>query len=197
MFFMDFATARRLEAKKFLYTLAGSAPALNGGNAGAILIEEKIQQGYHFWSELLAITFTTLANAGTDDGVNYLSCQFKDGANQLGLSNTFVDLATIAAPGRVRSVGVAGDAGQSLAIDGGVPWPHLWLGTGSIQADLRNGSNTANLFKCTFHGYLIPERNIELFDRWLGGQSIAADGGPQLTPEQLVQSLAGMLGRGR
>lgn len=193
MFFMDFATARRLQATKFVYTLAGSVPALNAGNGGALLIEEKIQAGYGFWSELLAMTFTTLANDGTDDGVNYITTQFRDGAVQLAMSNAAVDIATLAAPGRQRAIGVAGDPSNSLQVDGGVPWPHLWAPNGSIQADCRNGSNTANLFRATFHGYLIPERNMTLFDQWMSGQSIAAGQGRGLTKEQTVQALMGLL----
>lgn len=170
MFFMDFATVRRLEGRVFKYTLAGSVPALNSASAGALQLEEKVQAGFYFWSELLAILFTTLNNAGADDGVSHLGVQFKDGGNQISMSNTFVDVATVAAPGRQRALGVAGDPSNALAVPGGVPYPHLWAPSGSIFADLRNDSNTANVFKATFSGYLIPERNIGLFDDWLSRQ---------------------------
>ena len=167
MFFMDFMTVRRLKARKFAYTLAGSVPAFNGPQAGALELSEPIQQGFHFWSEIMTISFTTLNSAGADDGVSQLTCQFKDGANQLGLSNTFVDLATISAPGRQRSTGVAGDPSNQLQTTG-VPWPHLWLGTGAIIADMRNASNTANMVDLTWNGYLIPESMINQFDAWAG-----------------------------
>ncbi len=165
MFFMDFATVRRLKARKFLYTLSGSVPAFNGSNAGALELTQPIQQGFHFWSEILTISFTTLNSAGADDGVNQITAQFKDGANQLGLSNTFIDLATLSAPGRQRSTGVAGDPSNQLST-AGIPFPHLWLGTGSLIADLRNASNTANNFRGTWNGYLIPESMINQFDAW-------------------------------
>lgn len=165
MFFMDFFTVRRLKARKFAYTLSGSVPALNSPQAGALELTQPIQQGFHFWSEIMTISFTTLNSAGADDGVNQLTCQFKDGANQLGLSNTFIDLATLAAPGRQRATGVAGDPSNQLATTG-IPWPHLWLGTGSLIADVRNASNTANLFRVTWNGYLIPESKINEFDAW-------------------------------
>ncbi len=197
MFFMDFATQRRLGARKFVYFLAGPVPAANAGNAGAALIEEKLQQNWNFWSELLAISFTTLelvSSTITDDGASHLSAKFEDGATQLALCNTFGDLAAIAAPGRQRLPGVAGDPANALSVDGGVPWPHLWLNTGSIKVDLRNDANTPNYFKCAFHGYLIPESNMGLFDQWINGQSIAGNQ-PGLTDEQLVQGLAGLLGR--
>jgi hypothetical protein len=168
MFFMDFMTVRRLQARKFIYTLSGSVPAFNGAQAGALELTQPIQQGYHFWSEILTISFTTINSAGADDGVNQLTCQFKDGANQLGLSNTFVDIATIAAPGRQRATGLAGDPSNQLQTTG-VPFPHLWVGTGSLIADLRNASNTANLFRATWNGYLIPESMINQFDQWAAG----------------------------
>lgn len=165
MFFMDFATVRRLKARKFCYTLSGSVPAFNGANAGALELTQPIQQGFHFWSEILTISFTTLNSAGADDGVNQITAQFKDGANQIGLSNTFIDLATLSAPGRQRATGIAGDPSNQLAT-AGIPYPHLWLGTGALIADLRNASNTANLFRATWNGYLIPESMINQFDAW-------------------------------
>lgn len=165
MFFMDFATVRRLQARKFAYTLSGSIPAFNGAQAGALELNQNIQQGFHFWSEVMTLSFTTLNSAGADDGVCTLTGQFKDGANQIGLSNTFVDLSTLAAPGRQRAVGVAGDPSNQLNTTG-IPWPHLYLGTGAIIVDLRNSSNTANLFRGTWNGYLIPESMINQFDAW-------------------------------
>lgn len=165
MFFMDFLTVRRLQARKFIYTLSGSVPAFNGAQAGALELTQPIQQGFHFWSEVLTISFTTLNSAGADDGVCTLTCQPKDGANQIGMSNTFVDLSTLSAPGRQRAVGVAGDPSNQLSTTG-IPWPHLYLGTGALIADLRNSSNTANLFRATWNGYLIPESMIALFDSW-------------------------------
>jgi hypothetical protein len=168
MFFMDFPTVRSLQARKFAYTLSGLVPAFNGSQAGALELTQPIQQGFHFWSEVLTISFTTLNSAGADDGVNQLTCQFKDGANQIGLSNTFVDLSTLAAPGRQRATGVAGDPSNQLNTTG-IPWPHLWLGTGALIADLRNASNTANQFRATWNGYLIPESMINRFDAWAAG----------------------------
>jgi hypothetical protein len=164
---MDFPTVRRLEARKFAYTLSGTVPAFNGPQAGALELTQPIQQGFHFWAEVMTISFSTLNSAGADDGVNQLTCQFKDGANQIGLSNTFVDLSTVSAPGRQRSTGVAGDPSNQLSTTG-IPWPHLYLGTGALIADLRNASNTANTFRATWNGYLIPERKIAEFDAWAG-----------------------------
>lgn len=165
MFFMDFLTVRRLQARKFLYTLSGLIPAFNGVQAGALELSQNIQQGFHFWAEVMTLSFTTVNSAGADDGVSTLTVQFKDGANQVGLSNTFVDLATLSAPGRQRAVGLAGDPSNQLSTTG-IPWPHLYLGTGSIIADCRNSSNTANLFRATWNGYLIPESQIQNFDSY-------------------------------
>jgi hypothetical protein len=168
MFFMDFQVARLLEARKFLISLSGLIPAANSSQAGSLSVEERIQTSFNFWSELVGISYTTLNSDGTDTGVNHLTCQFADGANQLALSNTFVDLTTIALPGRQRSVGVAGDPSLGLAAPG-LPWPHLWLGSGSIIASVKNDSNTANNFWATFSGYMIPDAKMQLFDQWLQG----------------------------
>jgi hypothetical protein len=165
-FFMDFGTMRRLGAREFKHHLAGTAPAANGPNAGGLPLESKIQTGFDFWSEMLTISYSTLDNAGADDGVNRLFVQFVDGANQLGMSNVEIDAVTIAAPGRQRAIGIAGNAGQSLNIPG-VPYPHLWEGTGSIIANVRNTSNTANTIAITFGGYLIPAASRAAFDQWL------------------------------
>ncbi len=165
MFFMDFPTVRRLSAKKFMYTLSGAIPAANGSSAGALEISTPIQQGFSFWSEIMTISFTTLASNGDDDGVCPLTVQFKDGANQLGLSNTFIDLSTLAAPGRQRAIGVDGDPSNQLAT-AGIPFPHLWLGTGTLIADVRNASNTENQFRVTWNGYLIPDSLMSQFDQW-------------------------------
>ena len=170
MYFMDFFTLRRLQARKFLYTLSGSIPALNSAQAGAFELTATIQTGFAFWCEVMTVAFTTLNSDGTDTGVSQVSGQFKDGANQLGLSNTFVDLATLSAPGRQRSVGVAGDPSNQLNTTG-IPWPHLYLGTGAISVDCRNASNTANTVKFTFNGYLIPDSMMDLFDQWASGPS--------------------------
>lgn len=168
MFFMPFETVRRLRAKKFVYTLSATIPAFNGPQAGALEVTALIQDGFHFWSEVMTISFSTLNSAGVDDGVNRLTCQFRDNANQLGLSNTFVDLSTLAAPGRQRSNGVAGDpSGQLQTV--GIPWPHLYAATGAVACDVRNSSNTANTFRATFNGYLIPISALSDFDAWAAG----------------------------
>jgi hypothetical protein len=172
MYFMDYATLRALDARKFLVELEGDVPAHNSSSAGALELNQPIQQGFHFWSEVLTLAFTTLADDGTDDGVNYLTAQFKDGANQLALSNTFIDLATLAAPGRQRAVGVSGDPSNQLATTG-IPFPHLWLATGAVIVDLRNASNTANHFVMTLNGYLIPEAKLAAFDNWARAQMAA------------------------
>lgn len=171
MFFMDFPTVRRLEAKKFMYTLSGTIPAANSSSAGALELSTPIQQGFSFWSEVLTIAFTTVNSDGDDDGVNYLTAQFKDGANQLALSNTFIDLATLAAPGRQRAIGVAGDPSNQLATVG-IPFPHLWLSTGQLIADVRNASNTENELRITWNGYLISDSKMAQFDQWAAGAAL-------------------------
>lgn len=173
MFFMDMATVRRLRATKFVYSLTGDIPALNSAQAGRAEIQQNVQSGFHFWCELLTISFTTVNSAGVDDGVCTLSAMFKDGANQVGLSNTSVDLSLLSAPGRQRAVGLAGDPSNQLATPG-IPWPHLYVETGGIIADVSNTSNTQNRVSFGFNGYLIPVSNIAAFDAWL------ASGGPSV-----------------
>lgn len=170
MFFMSLNAMRMLNASKFVYTLAGAVPAFNSANAGRTQLQENIQAGFHFWCELLTISFTTVNSAGVDDGVCTLSAQFRDGANQVGLSNTFVDLSLLSAPGRQRTVGLAGDPSNQLDTPG-IPWPYLYLETGGIIADISNISNTANDVKMAFNGYLIPRDKMAQFDAWLNSQA--------------------------
>jgi len=175
MFFMDMATVWRLRATKFYYTLAGLIPALNGPQAGRSELQQNIQAGFHFWCELLTVSFSTVNSAGVDDGVCTLSAQFKDGANQVGLSNTFVNLSLLSAPGRQRSVGLAGDPSNQLATPG-LPWPHLYIETGGIITDLSNASNSPNQVNLGYSGYLIPVSMLGKFDAWLSSQMSPAAG---------------------
>lgn len=142
----------RLEARFFQYALESTVPAL-----GQDLPQKQIQNGFHFWSESLTITYSTLVDSdgASDDGACQLSAQFKSGSNQIGLSNDFIDLATIATPGRQRFTGVTGDPSLPLHIQG-FPWPYLYEATGSIIADLRNAASYANAVKMVWTGFLIP-----------------------------------------
>jgi len=153
--------------------LADVIPAFNSPNAGRGQLSESIQAGYHFWCELLTISFSTLNSAGADDGVCTLSGQFRDGANQVGLSNTFVNLSLLSAPGRQRSAGIAGDPSNQLNTPG-IPWPYLYMETGGIIVDVSNTSNTENLVDMAFNGYLIPRDKLAQFDAWLNSQASLA-----------------------
>jgi hypothetical protein len=141
----------RFGARFFQYTVSSTIIGV-----GSDLAQKQIQNGFHFWSEVLCITFNTLADGGgTDDGVNRFSVQFKSGSNQIGLSNDFIDLATIAVPGRQRTIGVAGDAGNTLQVQG-FPWPYLYEATGSVIADVRKIGTSTQTVKFVWTGFLIP-----------------------------------------
>lgn len=144
----------RLRARFFQYNLQSTLP-LNGVNQD--LPQVQIQAGFHFWSEFLTVTYTTQAADGTDDGVCKFSAQFKSGSNQIGLSNGFIDLATIATPGRQRTLAVAGDPSLPLHIQG-FPWPYFYEATGSIIVDLRKVATGAvtQTAKFVWTGFLIP-----------------------------------------
>lgn len=144
-----------MEARFFQYALNSTI-----AGAGAALPQQQIQNGFHFWSEFLTITYNTLADGGAaDDGVNRFSAQFKSGANQIGLSNDFIDLATIATPGRQRTIGIAGDPSQSLNIQG-FPWPYLYEATGSIMVDLRKIGTSTQTARFVWTGFLIPTYKV-------------------------------------
>jgi len=146
-----------LGARFFQYTLSATLPSTDGSLQA--LPQEQIQAGFHFFSELLNITYNTLVDDDgdpVDDGVCHFTAQFKSGSNQIGLSNGFIDLSTIAAPGRQRTQGVTGDPSNSLHIDG-FPWPYFYEATGSIIVDLRKedtGQDESVTF--VFTGWLIP-----------------------------------------
>jgi len=141
----------RMEARFFQYSLQ----SVIGGATLSDLPQKQIQNGFHFWSEFLTITYPTISSAGLDDGVNNLSAQFKSGSNQIGLSNDFIDLATIAVPGRQRSPGLAGDPSQPLNIQG-FPWPYLYEATGAIMVDLRKTGTSVETVRFVWTGFLIP-----------------------------------------
>jgi len=149
--FLDIQTQARLHARFFQYSIL-SAPL-----AAVLqdLPQKQIQNGFHFWSEFMTITYNTVTVAGADDGVCQLSAQFKSGSNQIGLSNYFIDLATVATPGRQRTVAVAGDPSNGLQIQG-FPWPYLYEAAGAIIVDLRKSIAAAITTKFVWTGFLIP-----------------------------------------
>lgn len=142
----------RLQARFFQYRINESLDS-----SGNKIPQKAIQSGFHFWSEFLTIAYTTLDDAGLDDGVSHISMKFFTGANQIALGNDPIDVATIATPGRQRSVGVAGDPSQGLGVQG-FPMPYLWEATGSIGAELSCDSATANSIEMVWTGFLIPTR---------------------------------------
>jgi hypothetical protein len=144
----------RMEARFFQYALSSEIVGV-----GSDLPQKQIQNGFHFWSELLTITYPTIADGGTDDGVCRFTAQFKSGSNQIALSNDFIDLATIAAPGRVRTLAVAGDPSSSLHITG-FPWPYLYEATGSIIVDLRKTGTSTGRVRFVWTGFLIPVNRV-------------------------------------
>jgi len=145
----------RMEARFFQYTLSSTLSAAKISD----LPQKSIQNGFHFWSEFLTTTYPTIADNGTDDGVNRISAQFKSGSNQIGLSNDFIDLATIAVPGRQRTIGVAGDPSQGLQVQG-FPWPYLYEATGSIIVDLRKEGTSTETVRFVFTGFIIPVSRV-------------------------------------
>lgn len=154
--FLSAKMQARLQARFFQYSLESLILAADLSD----LPQKQIQSGFHFWSEFLTITFETLDTEDgsvTDTGVCMMSAQFKSGSNQIGLSNDFIDLQTIAVPGRVQAFGIAGNPSNPLHIQG-FPWPYLYESTGSITIDLRKNvlGNADTKTKFVFTGFLIP-----------------------------------------
>jgi hypothetical protein len=142
-------------ARKFIYPNNGTALA---GRTTPFNVT--VQNDADFLCLAVTMAFPTVL-AGVDDGVNRLSATFSDGASQLPLSNDFVDLVTIAAPGRQRLVGVAGDPSNALNIPG-YPWLHLYEGNGAIQMQVNNDSDTDIILKTSWDGYKVPFQFREL-----------------------------------
>jgi hypothetical protein len=151
----------RMEARFFQYALSSTVVG-----AASDLPQKQIQNGFHFWSEFLTITYNTLVDGGAaDDGVNRFTAQFKSGANQIGLSNDFIDLATIATPGRQRTIGIAGDPSLPLHIQG-FPWPYLYEATGSVIVDLRKTGTSTQTVRFVWTGFLIPVYKVPTAQRF-------------------------------
>ena len=142
----------QMDARFFQYGLESILPRNGSSND---LAQQQIQSGFHFWSEQLNIEYTTLNDAGADDGVCRFTAQFKSGSNQIGLSNGRVDLSTIAVPGRQRAVNVAGDPSLGLNV-AGFPWFYFYESAGTIQVDLSKIGTTVETVKLVFTGWLIP-----------------------------------------
>jgi len=150
--FLNARLISKLDARFFQYALQSTIIG-----AGAQLPQKQIQNGFHFWAEFLTIMYNTLSDAGADDGVNRFTAQFKSGANQIGLSggNDFIDLQTIAVPGRRRTVGVAGNPENAIHVQG-FPWPYLYEAAGSIVVDLRKSGTSTQTCDLVWTGFLIP-----------------------------------------
>lgn len=145
-------------ARKFIYPNNGTA--LAGRTTPFNVV---VQNDADFLCLAVTMVFPTIDDdSGTvDNGVNLLSATFSDGASQLPLSNDFVDLSTIAAPGRQRYPGVSGDPSNALNIPG-YPWLHLYEGNGAIQMQVANDSALDIPLKTSWDGYKVPFRFRDL-----------------------------------
>jgi hypothetical protein len=144
----------RLKGKLFNYTLQGTIPGAVG-SPGTANPSKTLDTQFHFLSGAMQTLFNTLSAAATDSGVNTISAQFRSDQSNNFLSDDFIDLAAIAAPGRQRTVAVAGDPSQSLRIPG-LPWFYPYRAGSAIAIDLRNTSTQALSFTFNFQGMSIP-----------------------------------------
>lgn len=142
----------RLDARFFQMTIKDDVDS-----SSQKIPQKTIQSGFHFWSEFLTLTFNTLDDAGSDDGVCHLSSKFFTGANEQALGNDFISLSTIAIPGRQRAIGINGDPSNAIHTQG-LPMPYLWEATGSIGMQVACDSVVANHFEAVWTGFLIPVR---------------------------------------
>lgn len=133
----------------FVYTGEELVPA-----NGSALMQIPVSNDAHFQSWFFTMTFPTL-NGGVDDGVPRLSVQIRDDATQRALADTFIDVALLGVPGRIRSPGVAGDPSQSINMPG-MPFFRFWEANGNIEMDLRSTSDTDLTVKAAWHGYKYP-----------------------------------------
>lgn len=145
----------RLHGAIYNWTLNGSVPAATGAAPGTLSLSKKIDGSYHFLSGLMQIVYSTLSAAATDSGTNTLSAQFRSDVSSVMLSDDFIDLACVAAPGRQRTVAVAGDPSQQLHITG-LPWFYPYRAGSEIAIDLRNTSAEANTVFFNYMGVQVP-----------------------------------------
>lgn len=146
----------QMDARMFQYELSDTLPS-NGSSNG--LPQKQIQSGFHFWAEQLNIAYTTLNDAGADDGVCRFTAEFQSGSNQIGLSNGIIDLSTIAVPGRQRAIGVAGDPSLGLGVTG-FPWFYLYESGGTIKVQLGKIGTTVETIHFVWTGWLIPTDTV-------------------------------------
>lgn len=180
--FLPLVMQAAMDARFFQYELQATVPAL-----GTAFPSKTIQNGFHFFAELLTIVYPTI-QTGVDDGVTRLSGVFKSGTNQIGLSSGPIDLATIAAPGRQRTVGIAGDPSNALNIPG-FPFPYLFESNGAIAVDLANAADTAAIAKFTWTGYLIPTYKVRsAADFWDQLARWGQGGVGPLVPDNIVEA---------
>lgn len=91
-----------------------------------------VSASHDFQCLYMTIAFTTLSG-GNDIGTCPISMRLTDEGSQTIIINEFVNLATIATPGRVRSSGVAGDPGNQLFYP--MPFEHTFQAKANIKIE--------------------------------------------------------------
>ncbi len=95
--------------------------------------------------------FTTLDDAGADDGVNHLSVRITDTGYSKPLFNEEIPMYLFMSPGRQRTTAIAGDPGNSLFYP--IDFEYTFIANANIKMILTNDSDTANRFDWLFMGF--------------------------------------------
>lgn len=128
------------------YPVRSVVPA--GGDAAG---EIAIPNNTHFLCQRMTGRYSTLSD-GADQGVNLLLLKITDNGRSLPLFQNFISADLIFTPGRVRSLGLAGDPSQQLFYPD--EFVHVFYASTTILFEIRSQAITDdNFFEITMHGY--------------------------------------------
>ena len=113
------------------------------------------------WMKKMTGSFSTLKDDGggniIDDGVCYLRAKLIDGATDKALTNDYVPLNLLLAPGHVKDATATNNGAIATPQIFLLPysWEYIWAKDASIIMKVKNDSDVANNFKALFHGFRI------------------------------------------
>lgn len=108
----------------------------------------------HFYCMFITGSFETLAAGPTDDGIDHLRGQFKDGTGQKELFNDFVPLSLFCTPGRRKSPqDLTGANSNNLFYP--PKFEYLFTANSDILLDVKNDSDIAIDYDLLFWGIRI------------------------------------------
>lgn len=141
---------RKLGMRQLEWLFAIPVQIVVPANGGAPDLTIDIKSDAHFECHYITGNFTTLNEAGADDGTNHISLRITDGSNDLKLMNNFIPANLILSPGRVLAAGVAGNPSSNLFYP--FPFYHIFPASGGIVIESQNDGATDNVLNLLFWG---------------------------------------------